>query len=89
MTSTVNLSPDLEEIVRKQIATGQYATREEVIAAGLHLLRATDARMASEVRALLDEAEGDVQADRVPPIDPLATAARVKAARAARMQNKP
>jgi putative addiction module CopG family antidote len=89
MTSTVTLTPDLEEIVNQQIATGQYATREEVIAASLHLLRDTDARKEAELRALLDEAEEDVRAGRVAPFDPLATAARVKAARAARAAYKP
>jgi putative addiction module CopG family antidote len=89
MTLTVTLTPDLEEIVYQQIATGQYAAREEVIAASLHLLRDTDARKEVELRAFLDEAEEDVRAGRVAPFDSLATAARVKAARAARAANKP
>lgn len=57
MTLPVTLTPDLEEIVNQQIATGQYATREEVIAASLDLLRDTVARKETELRALLDEAE--------------------------------
>jgi putative addiction module CopG family antidote len=89
MTSAVTLTPELEERVNQQIATGHYATLEEVIAASLHLLRDTEAQKEVELRALLDEAEDDVRAGRVAPFDPLATAARIKAARAARAANKP
>lgn len=84
---TVTLTPELERIVNAQLATGQFATQDEVIAAGLRLLHEADTRKETELRALLDEAEEDVKAGRVGPFDPVATAARVKAARAARAES--
>ena len=86
---TLTLTPEMEALVKDRITRGQFATPKEVVIAGLQLLRDTDARKETELRALLDEAEEDVRAGRVAPFDPLATAARVKAAREARMGSKP
>lgn len=85
---TLTLTPEMEALVKDRITRGQFATPEEVVSAGLQLLRDTEARKETELRALLDEAEEDVRAGRVAAFDPLATAARVKAAREARMGNK-
>ncbi len=79
---TVTLTPEMEALVTERISRGQFANPVEVVTAGLRLLRET------ELRALLDEAEEDVRAGRVAPFDPLATAARVKAARAARAETE-
>jgi putative addiction module CopG family antidote len=84
---TVTITPEMEALVNERITRGQYATPEEVVTAGLRLLLDTEAQKEKELRALLDEAEEDVRAGRVAPFDPLATAARVKAARAARAGN--
>ena len=86
---TVTMTPEMEALVNDRITRGQFATPEEVVTAGLRLLHETDTRKVTELRALLDEAEEDARADRVAPFDPLATAARVKAARAVRAGNKP
>ena len=75
---TVTITPEMEALVNERISRGQYATPEEVVTAGLRLLREADARKESELRALLDEAEEDVRAGRVAPFDPLATAARMR-----------
>jgi len=85
---TVTMTPEMEALVNDRITRGQFATPEEVIIAGLRLLHDTDARKVDDLRALLDEAEEDARAGRVAPFDPLATAARVKAARAARGESK-
>ena len=84
---TVTLTPEMEEIINERITRGQFASPEEAVAAALRLLGDADAWKTAELRALLDEAEEDVRAGRVAPFDPLATAARVKAARAARAGN--
>lgn len=86
---TVTLTPEMEALVNARIMRGQFATPEEAITAGLRLLHEADARKETELRALLDEAEDDVKAGRVGPFDPVATAARVKAARAARAESNP
>ncbi len=86
---TLTLTPEMEALVNERITRGRFATPEEVVAAGLQLLRDTDAQKETELRGLLDEAEEDVRAGRVAPFDPLATAARVKAARKARAGNTP
>ncbi|QEG27332.1 hypothetical protein GobsT_20860 [Gemmata obscuriglobus] len=85
---TVTLTPELERIVNAQLATGQFATQEEVIAAGLRMLQRSEAGKEADLRALLDEADEDVVAGRVGPFDPVATAARVKAALAARAESR-
>ena len=74
--------------MNKQIATGQYATREEVIAAGLHLLRDTDARRR------LNSALCSIKPKRTSSPDeshlPIHSGRpAVKAAATARLQNKP
>jgi antitoxin ParD1/3/4 len=85
---TLTLTPEMEALVKERLTRGQFSTPEEVVTAGLRLLHDTEARKETELRALLDEAEEDARAGRVAPFDPLATAARVKAARAARAENR-
>jgi putative addiction module CopG family antidote len=85
---TLTLTPELEAIVTERISRGQFTTPEEVITAGLRLLRDSDLQKQTELLALLDEAEEDVRKGRVAPFDPIATAARVKAARTARAESK-
>ncbi|MBY0458373.1 MAG: type II toxin-antitoxin system ParD family antitoxin [Gemmataceae bacterium] len=86
---TVTLTPEMEAIIKDRIARGEFATPEEVVTASLRLLGDADRRKEAELRALLGEAEEDAKAGRVAPFDPIATAARVKAARAARGGGNP
>ncbi|MBN9118541.1 MAG: type II toxin-antitoxin system ParD family antitoxin [Planctomycetes bacterium] len=85
---TLTLTPEMEALVKERLTHGQFTTPEEVVAAGLRLLHNVESRKESELRALLNEAEEDARSGRVAPFDPMATAARVKAARAARAENK-
>lgn len=85
---TVTLTPEMQALVNERLTRGLFASPEEVIVAALHLLRQHDAGKEVELRALLDEAEADVAAGRVAPFDPVATAARVKAAIAARAEGR-
>jgi antitoxin ParD1/3/4 len=85
---TVTLTPEMEAIVNDRISRGEFTTPEEVVAASLRLLFDTDGQKEAELRALLAEAEEDARAGRVAPFDPLATAERVKAARATRAETK-
>jgi putative addiction module CopG family antidote len=74
---TVTLTPELEEIVKQQLATGQFATQDEVVRVALLNLR----RQYDELKAAI--AESVAQADRgeLAPFDPAAILAEAKAAR--------
>jgi Arc/MetJ-type ribon-helix-helix transcriptional regulator len=74
---TVTLTPDLEKIVNEQLATGQFANPEEVIAVSLQFLR----RQYEELKAGI--AESAAQADRreLVPFNPSAILAEARAAR--------
>lgn len=50
------LPPELDRFAVEAVASGRYASRDEVIAAGLSLLRDADAEMASFIGSL-DAAE--------------------------------
>jgi putative addiction module CopG family antidote len=78
---TVTLTPEMEALVNEQLATGQYATREEVVRAALLLVH----QRYGELKAAIAEGMEDIKQGRVTPFDPMATLARVKAARAKRL----
>jgi antitoxin ParD1/3/4 len=82
---TVTLTPELEQIVKEQLATGQFTTPEEVVHFGLHLLREKYA----ELKAAIAEGVEDIAQGRVAPFDPKATLARVKARQAAKQEVGP
>jgi len=72
---TITLTPELEQIVKDQLATGQFASAEEVVAVSLKRTR----QQYEELKALISEGEEDIRNGRVGPFDPLGTLARVKA----------
>ncbi len=61
------LSPQYEAFIRDQLATGVFATREQVIEAGLDALQKREEfpLIPPEHEALLAEAEADFAAGRV------------------------
>ncbi|MBL8828291.1 MAG: hypothetical protein JNM18_15020 [Planctomycetaceae bacterium] len=61
------LSPQYEAFIRDQLATGMFATREQVIEAGLDALQQQGPvpLVPLEHEALLEEAEADLAAGRV------------------------
>jgi antitoxin ParD1/3/4 len=84
-TMTLSLPSDLTHFIEDQVSSGRFRSADQVIEAGLRLLREKEA----ELRDLI--AVGVEQADRgeVAPFDPLAVLAEVKAARARRTGSEP
>jgi Arc/MetJ-type ribon-helix-helix transcriptional regulator len=82
---TVTLTPELEQIVNDQLATGQFTDPEQVVAVSLKFLR----RQYEELKAMLTESEEDVRNGRVAPLDVMAIWARVKARREAQAGGEP
>jgi putative addiction module CopG family antidote len=72
---TVTLTPELEQIVKEQLATGQFTDAEQVIAVSLRFLR----QQYEELKGLI--AESAAQADRgeLAPLDVRGTLAAIRA----------
>ena len=50
----ITLPPELDRFAVEAVASGRYASRDEVIAAGVRLLKETDAEVTNFVRSLED-----------------------------------
>jgi putative addiction module CopG family antidote len=72
---TITLTPELEQIVKDQLAGGQFATPEEVVRVGLQLLR----QKYDELKALIAESAEQARNGQIAPLDVKATLARVRA----------
>jgi putative addiction module CopG family antidote len=77
---TVTLTPEMEEIVDQQLATGQFASREEVMRIALLRMR----REYDELKAGISEAIAQADRGELAPFDPAAILAEAKAARQAK-----
>jgi antitoxin ParD1/3/4 len=58
----VNLSPELEDLVREKLETGLYRSQDDILAQALKLLDERDRRAALE--AALEEGEADLREGR-------------------------
>lgn len=76
---TVTMTPEMEAIIAEQIATGQFATQEEVVRAALLHFR----QKYIELKAAIAAGEDDIKHGRVAPLDVQATLARVRAKKSA------
>ena len=74
---TVTLTPEMEEIIKQQLATGQFATQDEVVRVALLNLR----RQYDELKAGINEAIAQADRGELAPFDPAAILAEAKAAR--------
>lgn len=54
-TFNINLSPQLEALVRKKVASGRYTSASEVIREGLRLLEANDRLQSARLERLRQE----------------------------------
>ena len=74
---TLTLTPEMESLVNKQLATGQFTTQEEVVRAALLSMQSRYEELKADI------AEAVAQADRgeLAPFDPMAILAEAKAAR--------
>jgi putative addiction module CopG family antidote len=70
---TITLTPELEQIVKDQLAGGQFTTPEEVVRVGLQLLH----QQYEELKALIAESVEQAQNGQIAPLDFKATLARV------------
>ncbi len=52
MTMNVNLSPQLEEMIRRKVASGSYASASEVVREALRLLEEQDQIRAAKLERL-------------------------------------
>ena len=82
MPMTITLTPELEAIVNEQLATGQFASAEEVVAVALRHAR----QQYEELKALI--AKGVAEADRgeLTPFNPSEILAEAKAARVRKVE---
>lgn len=78
MTLTLTLTPEMEEIINEQLATGHFATQEEVVRDAVLQLRLSH----DELKAAIDKGMDDIKHGRVGPLDVSATLARVRARQA-------
>jgi antitoxin ParD1/3/4 len=65
MSKTYTPGPEADVIVERQLATGNYASPDEVVRAGLQLLEESDELDLEELGRLIDEADDDIAAGRV------------------------
>jgi antitoxin ParD1/3/4 len=65
MSKIYTPGPEADVIVERQLATGNYASADEVVRAGLQLLEECEELDLEELRRLIDEADADIAAGRV------------------------
>ena len=64
MSKTYTPGPEADAIIDRQVATGKFATGEDVVRAGVQLLEEQEAEL-EELRKLIDEGDADIAAGRV------------------------
>ena len=79
---TITLSDGHEQLVQKLLASGQYPSPSDVIAAALDLLDATPEAHA-KLRAMIAVGEAAIARGEVGPLNAVETLARVRARRGA------
>ena len=79
---TITLSDGHEQLVRELLASGQYPSPSDVIAAALDLLEATPEAHA-KLRAMIAVGMAEFEQGKVGPFDAMQTLARIRAARGA------
>jgi antitoxin ParD1/3/4 len=64
MRKTYTPGPEADAIIDRQLASGNYASADEVVRAGVELLEAQGAEL-EELRKLIDEGDADIAASRI------------------------
>ena len=70
MTMNVNLTPQLEHMVRQKIASGLYSSATEVIREALRLMDTQDQLRAATLSQLRDDIQAGLQSGPATPLDP-------------------
>jgi antitoxin ParD1/3/4 len=64
MSKTYTPGSEVDAIIDRQVATGKFATGEDVVRAGVQLLEEHEAEL-EELRKLIDEGDADIAAGRI------------------------
>jgi len=84
----VSLTPELEDLVQKKVASGRYSSASEVIRAGLRLLEHEDELRETRLTAMRTQVrQGLEQAKRGELVDGEEAVARVKKRAASKRRN--
>jgi antitoxin ParD1/3/4 len=86
-----NLPPDVDEAIRRRVASGQYASPDEVVRAALRALDRDEEEKARKLAALdaaIERGIADADAGRVHPADEVFTELRTKYKRMAENQGQ-
>lgn len=70
MTMNINLSPQLEEIVRQKVASGFYTSASEVIREALRLLVEQDSMRAAKLQQLRQDIDDGLNSGESTPWNP-------------------
>ncbi len=71
MTMTVDLGPQLEQVVLELIAEGRYRSKSEVLREGVRLVQDREVRLA-ELKAAVEKGLDDVDAGRIHDLEDVA-----------------
>ena len=66
-TTSMSLSPHWDAFIKEQVASGRYGAASEVMREALRMMETRERKLAA-LRALVDEAEADVEAGRLVPL---------------------
>lgn len=70
MTMNINLPPQLEEMVRRKVASGLYSSASEVVREGLRLIEEREAFHKMKLEALRAEIQKGLDSGPATPWDP-------------------
>ncbi len=76
MTININLTPQLEALVRNKVASGLYNSASEVVREALRLMEAQDQRQAIELEQLRAQIQAGLDSGSAGPLDVPAIKAR-------------
>jgi antitoxin ParD1/3/4 len=80
MGMNVNLTPQLEDLVRRKVASGMYTTASEVVRAALRLMEEQDQLRAARLAQLRNDIQEGLDSGASEPWDPEATKRLARAA---------
>lgn len=84
MGTNVNLTPQLEEMIRRKLASGMYGSASEVVREALRLLDERDREKALRLESLRAEIDAGVKSGRSQAWDPADVKAQGRAKRTSR-----
>jgi antitoxin ParD1/3/4 len=84
MGMNVNLTPQLEELVRAKVSSGLYNSASEVVREALRLMDEQDRLRQAKLEELRREVRKGLESGASAPLDPTALKAKARALRAGR-----